>query len=363
MSAKPFAKVLADRKETILYGAGNVGRDVRHVLSRHGIRIPSVLDRNATPGAQWDGLPLLKPEEGPRDQGLPVIITIFNRGVDVSEVEAKLESLGYGPVISFVDFHASFPGELGDRFWLTDRETYARHEAPIAAAAELFQDETSRTLFDGLMSFRRSGDYRSLPKPRLTEIQYLPSDLPGWPPIRPLRLVDGGAYDGDSLVAFERAGQPIEAAAAFEPDLESFGRLAGGARSQLSTWPFELTLWPCGLGSRTGLLPFRSGLGEASRAGVAGDALVPFVALDDALVNFRPNLIKLDVEGSETEALEGAARLIRRHRPGLAVCVYHRPGHLWEIPLLLSRWDVGYRFHLRLHAFDGFDLVLYAIPV
>jgi FkbM family methyltransferase len=290
------------------------------------------------------------------------VISIFNRDVDVSEVSGLLRALGYGPIISFVDLHAMYPEEFGDRFWLTQREIYRRNEASIAAASGVWADEASRFLFEELIAFRKSGDYQRLPKPVLQEIQYLPSDIPGWPAEQPLRLVDCGAYDGDTLTSFERAGPPLEAVAAFEPDLENFRKLATWARSRPSTPSLELTLWPCGVGARTGLIPFCSGLGESSRAGAAGDDLTLFVALDDVLAGFRPNLIKLDVEGSEPEALHGATRLIERHRPGLAVCVYHRPEHLWEVPLLLRGRELGYRFYLRLHGFDGFDLVLYAVP-
>ena len=346
----------------ILYGAGNVGRDVHAILPRHGVSVACFLDRNARPGARCSGVPVLAPEEGPRASGLPVVISIFNRDVDVQEISGILQALGYGPVISFVDFHAAYPEELRDRFWLTDRDIYRREEVSIAAASEVWADEASRVLFDGLIAFRKSGDYRRLAKPILQETQYLPSDVPGWPAEQPLRLVDCGAYDGDTLKLFERIGPPLEAVAAFEPDLENFAKLAAWARSRTSNRPIDLMFWPCGVGARTGTVPFRSGLGESSRVGAAGDDPTLFVALDDVLAGFRPNLIKLDIEGSEPEALNGANRLIGRHRPRLAVCVYHRPDHLWKIPLLLRGWNLGYRLHLRLHGFDGFDLVLYAVP-
>ena len=57
----------------------------------------------------------------------------------------------------------------------------------------------------------------------------------------------------------------------------------------------------------------------------------------------------------------GARALIERGRPALAVCLYHRPGHLWEIPLLLHSWSIGYKFYLRAYAANGFEWVLYAV--
>ena len=73
-------------------------------------------------------------------------------------------------------------------------------------------------------------------------------------------------------------------------------------------------------------------------------------------------VIKMDVEGAELSALLGAKETIRDSRPGLAICLYHRPEHLWQIPLLLKQWDPRYEFALRLYRHAGFDLVMYARP-
>jgi len=58
----------------------------------------------------------------------------------------------------------------------------------------------------------------------------------------------------------------------------------------------------------------------------------------------------------------GARQTVVEHRPSLAICLYHCPEHLWQIPSLLRDWDLGYRFYLRAHCFNGLELVLYAFP-
>ena len=85
------------------------------------------------------------------------------------------------------------------------------------------------------------------------------------------------------------------------------------------------------------------------------------VALDDVLHGYQPNLIKMDCEGAEIEGLLGAKDTIIQNRPGLAICVYHAPDHLWKIPMLIQKWDMGYEFYLRNHAYNGFDIVMYAV--
>jgi hypothetical protein len=107
---------------------------------------------------------------------------------------------------------------------------------------------------------------------------------------------------------------------------------------------------------------FSIGQGESSCASVQGDTLVQCVAIDEALPAFRPNLIKMDIEGAEPDALRGAQRTIREFRPGLALCVYHKPDHLWTLPLLVQNWLQGGTHHLRLHGHNGFDLVYYWHP-
>jgi hypothetical protein len=84
--------------------------------------------------------------------------------------------------------------------------------------------------------------------------------------------------------------------------------------------------------------------------------------LDDVLHGQEINLIKLDIEGAEPEALRGARRLIEKYRPGLAICLYHHPHHLWSIPLWVHDLNLGYRLFYRAHQHNTFEAVLYAVP-
>ena len=72
--------------------------------------------------------------------------------------------------------------------------------------------------------------------------------------------------------------------------------------------------------------------------------------------------LKMDLEGSEIQALHGASHFIRQNRPLLAISCYHTCDHLWEIPYLISSWNLGYRFFLRQHGQNGMDTVFYGIP-
>jgi FkbM family methyltransferase len=356
---------ILDRQHTvILYGAGNIGHEVCVLLMQHGWVVRCFLDQNAQPGAHWQGVPIFHPDNDvltPTEHDLPVIITIFNRDVNIPVVAEHLTDLGYGICISFVDFHAQFAAELADRFWLVKRSYYATCREDIDQTQTLWADETSQKIYQDLIAFRQTGDYTKLPLPRPEQIQYFPTDISSWPPAHPLRFVDCGAYDGDTLATLAHINHPLEAVAGFEPDLTNFQRLADRARNFQPVPRDGITLWPCGVAARTEALAFSTGQGEGSCLSQEGGVIIQCVALDDVLLGFRPTLIKMDIEGAEPDALLGARRLIANSRPGLAISVYHRPEHLWRIPLMLHQWYSGYQFYLRAHAFDGFDTILYAI--
>jgi hypothetical protein len=100
---------------------------------------------------------------------------------------------------------------------------------------------------------------------------------------------------------------------------------------------------------------------EASAVG-SGEYEVECVSLDDILAEKKPSFIKMDIEGSELDALAGAENTIKKNLPVLAVCSYHKQDHLWRIPLLIHSFSNEYHFFLRPHLLEVWDLVCYAIP-
>jgi FkbM family methyltransferase len=172
--------------------------------------------------------------------------------------------------------------------------------------------------------------------------------------------VDGGAFDGDTLRSVFSSQYPVEAAAVFEPDPDNLNELIKYLSSVSS---YQIYLWPCAIYSSTQQLYFSSNIGEGSHLLSSGNISIQATALDDVLRPFKPNLIKLDIEGAEVDGLMGAKRIIRENRPGLAICTYHRPEHMWQIPSLINSWDLGYKFYMRMHKHNGFELVMYAKAV
>ena len=73
---------------------------------------------------------------------------------------------------------------------------------------------------------------------------------------------------------------------------------------------------------------------------------VELVTLDDDIKE-KITFLKMDIEGSEINALLGAKNHIIKDHPKLAICTYHHYEHLWEIPKLIKSFNPDYRLYLR----------------
>ena len=91
-----------------------------------------------------------------------------------------------------------------------------------------------------------------------------------------------------------------------------------------------------------------------------GEDNIEVISLDELCRNESVTTIKIDVEGYEPQVLKGAKNIIK-HRPKLAVSVYHTPCHLWDLPGQVIDINPDYELYLRHHEPDVHGTVLYAI--
>lgn len=174
-------------------------------------------------------------------------------------------------------------------------------------------------------------------------------------------FADVGAYDGGSSLAFARWAKKYDHIYVFEP-MKELQEKCHQRLADVKDW----TLYPYGLWRENGTRTFtlageNSNCSAETNESGEGDS-IEVVKMDDVLTGKRVTYIKMDIEGSELAALQGAAEIIRRQHPKLAISVYHCRDDIWEIPKLLLSYHPGYRFYLRVYAFTGNDTVLYALP-
>jgi FkbM family methyltransferase len=342
-----------------VYGAGNVGREVARLLASRGVVVDRMVDARAAQLRSMDGIPVVPPHAA-HDASMPVVIAAFNRDADPRAIHRAMRASGAARIIDFLELHARFSSELGHRYWLVSQQELRSYGAAMRDGLARWADGSSREQYARLLAYRLTGNPSLLPDPA-GGIPYRPANLPV--PEGAARFVDGGAFDGDTIRAWHEAGVPVEYYWGFEPDPDNFAALEKWWNAP--THPkAEHELVRAALGARMGIARFAAGSGEASALGASGASAsidVAVCALDTVIATAMPTEVKLDIEGAEPEALDGARAMILRARPRLAVCVYHRCDHLWSIPEWIARLDAGYSLHLRAHAHSGFDAVAYGL--
>ena len=93
------------------------------------------------------------------------------------------------------------------------------------------------------------------------------------------------------------------------------------------------------------------------------------IRIDDMFQNVHLSLINMDIEGDENNTLLSAASIIRRDRPVLAICAYHRPDDLYTLIETIHMFCENYMFYLRKYPNYPYhrhnskeEIVLYAVP-
>jgi FkbM family methyltransferase len=76
----------------------------------------------------------------------------------------------------------------------------------------------------------------------------------------------------------------------------------------------------------------------------------------------RVDFIKMDIEGSELNALQGAEQTLRMFKPKLAICLYHSLHDFTRIPKYIDRLELGYQFFLDHFSIHREETVLFADP-
>jgi FkbM family methyltransferase len=349
----------------VLFGASKLGRLMLAGLRQVGIEPLAFCDNSSSLwGQDIDGVPVFSPVEAASRFGESAVFvtTIWGRGSkeSVREREAQLRTLGCRRVVSFGPLFWKYPDVFLPRIPATDLPHKVQEQgSSIRSAFELLADQQSRREFVGQLRWRLLFDFDALPDPASGPI-YFPREVSR--PGRDEVFVDCGAFDGDTVTEFlHQWDSQFREVIAFEPDSLSFQKLTLTIDKLPSPVRSRIRAVAAAVGDRAGSVRFPSTGGLGSAVGAGGEE-APQVTLDDALSDCSPTYIKMDIEGAELQALQGARVLIERDAPVLAVCAYHVQDHLWKLPLTMHSLNPDYRIFIRPHIGMVEDLVCYAAP-
>ena len=169
-------------------------------------------------------------------------------------------------------------------------------------------------------------------------------------------FLDIGCYDGENTIkAFEKL-QGIDIAYLYEPDTKNYEL----CKHKISNFNKKTVLSNIAISDSKGTIKFTEA-GVASCFDNSGNKEVMTDTIDNLFRDIRVGFIKMDVEGAEDLALNGARSVISRDKPTLAVSIYHNRDDIISIPNIITSINPDYVFRFGHHSLEWDDTVLYAI--
>ena len=328
----------------MLFGAGAAGEEMLRELHGLGIEVACFCDNDEKKhGTHYPGVPVIGPARlQSAYRGAVVIISVA--GPAASQIHKQLEAMGCFEKI--IDYFYR-PGEFYDYYgYVKD------NAAAFEALYRCLSDDKSREVLIGRINCIITGDL-AFPAHLVDADQYFDKDI-----IRFKNdevFLDAGAFDGQTSLEFANRAQGYRRILCMEPEEKNYQLLKTNTAGLSRTDVLKKGAWS---GKQT--LHFQSG-GFASHICDGGDMAIEVLSIDEMMQGERVTMIKMDIEGAELEALQGAQNTIRRDEPRLAICVYHKRGDILDIPRYINSLSQDYEIYLRHYGPTVFETVCYAV--
>ena len=232
-----------------------------------------------------------------------------------------------------------------------NRDFIEKNYDKINAAYNLFEDD-SKKIFAGCINFMFGGELDIL-KSVTTEKEEVFKNI--------LKLnsnenyLDLGAYRGDTVEEFlHYCNGKYESITAVEPDRRTFKKLCDYLENVPKSAAYRNAIF-----SECKTLSFSNKAGRQSTISQSGEE-IESITVDEICKERKVTYIKADVEGAESEMLEGAKETLKIHKPKLNIALYHRSADIFELPLKVSKINPDYKFYIRRHPYIPYwDMNLY----
>ena len=323
-------------KPIVIYGMGDGAEHILSYFEKFGITVSDFFASDAfVRGHSFHGIRVKKFSEIKELYSDFVIVTAF--AVQDSATIEYICSLN-----NEYELYAPDVPVAGET--LFDRDFLQANKGNFLQALSLLSDEESRETYYNLIAYKLTGKIDYLMKTESQREQVLAAFFPMHDNEA---YFDLGAYTGDTIEEFlKMSNNSFSQIYALEPDAKNYKKMISRLE-RLGVYPNEnVHLINKAVWDSDKTLFFSAKAGRNSTVSSQGIE-TPATCVDSVLGKNKVSYIKMDVEGSEKEALIGAFNTIRTSRPKMLISAYHRSEDLFALPLLVNKICAGYKFYLR----------------
>lgn len=338
-----------------LFGCGNALQYAFSFLELKDLRPAILIDNDEKIiGTKINGLMVHSFDCFMQMQGDFVVLIVTQNLVIINQIKDQLAGIiSSGNVYSFDFIHFMIYNQIQTE--KTFKEFAEKNIDSLIWLYNNLEDEKSKETLIGFISGRITSDYHYYNEIFVKDNYF----VEGIVSLSAEEVfIDCGAFNGDTIREFIKKTKSNCKIHAFEADVSNFKLLESYIKENGIP---NISVYNNAVWNKKTTITFDTAGDMLSRVCCDGFVTVQAVALDD-LINEPVTHIKMDIEGAEYEALEGAKTIIATYKPKLTVCVYHKYEDITRIPLLIMKIEPKYKLFLRHHMPCGAELILYAIP-
>lgn len=353
-------------KKILIYGAGGYGKRVIRLLIKYNLKdnIIAICDSNPD---KWNkeiyGKKVMNIKSIKFDE--PVLAIIASEcKKEIYEILKNYPVEIYKEVnyqkfmeekMSMYYFKEEAENRIGFNLkWFDEWKRLSENkELDISNIINSLSDEKSKLIIENRIKFYCSGDINYIYNISVDNSEYFDEQI--------LDLsdneifVDCGSYIGDTIESFLENVRNYRKIYAFEPDQYNYYKLKEKFGKEE-----KIILYNCGVGKENATLSFSQDGNMWSSIDDTGNVEVKIKRMDN-IIDEKVTMIKMDIEGSELSALEGAQNIIKKYKPQLVICIYHKIEDIVTIPAYIKRLVPEYKLYIRQYDDTLFQTVLYAV--
>lgn len=313
------------------------------------VQVDGIVDDGAA-GQQWHDKPVIATGD------LPADAMVVNCAMSIAPVAAaeKLEAQPLRLRLSYADLMRAQPQSIPLPAFVEEmRADVAAHPERWRRLREQFADETSKVVFDQVLAFRLSAAPQHM---QGQSVRFAEQYFEDFLNLRDEVFVDAGGFDGDTTEIFCTRYPDYRHVFLFEPSAKNMA----AAKLRLAQRR-DITFIEQGISDQPGTLWFNPDAGSASAVSSAGASSIEVTTLDKALSE-PVSFIKMDLEGWEMRALDGARQHIRDDHPKMAISVYHSAADFHRIPDYIAAIRKDYDLYLRHYTQGWSETIMFFVP-
>ena len=347
-----------ENKEVVIYGCGKLGKFIYNNSHKSKINVKYFIDNKEYVNENYKGVKIYSLNDFVKNYNDELVI--IGSILCDADMEVELYERGITNVISYstlseVNKNRFSPHDLGYIYYTKD--LLENSDKYIRLFSEI-NDELSLKVLDNIIMFRITMNKKYLVKAcelsKSKNGQYFDENI--------VKLssdevfIDGGGYKGETTKQFlELVSNKYKRIEIFEPDKDLCKDIIDNIKGE------NINYNMVGLGRREEILKFNKTGFIDGYISEDGKYKIQVNSIDNFCIQDPPTFIKLDIEGSELDAIYGAKQTIRRYKPKMAICSYHKAEDLWQLFFAIKSINNNYDTYVRQYSKSYWDTNFYYI--